>query len=499
MNEDLAEYTLRMRWCILLIGALIASAVSAQQSPSQIPVSKIVLPDPAYIGMPIWLQVQSPTDYLVRYPSSTTANDFDCYKIEVMRNGVTVPPVIGLPAAGRAGPVCGWLSVAGIADAGAKLPLHLQYPLTETGTYMVRFTRSQLGRDLKMEIGEQSDWVPMHVLHAPPEMVESWLRNTLAKLPHSPGALLGDALPSLLVSRDSRVLQVMIETSYNSNDALARYAADSLQLFDPEQVRPALVSALRRRGSNEALGYLFASRGGLIKPIVPEIIRASLPRLHSTNPAEVASSIQVLNVLRQPYFALSPADLSQISQAVQGELDAVIAQRNEKAASLLAQFLASTPATVGRPMLWKLIDADLATEQSMICVTWYRDKSDLPRLTAILKQKKPSDPDGREHSGVTGDLQPRYGSDARPYLRQLLASSNQIWVRTAAAQGLVQINDRAGWEFFVGVISDRPFYRAAMVQSMVQWLNDIFPALRGSDDATILSYLNSRLAGSIAP
>jgi hypothetical protein len=495
MILDLAEYTQRMRWCILLIAALIAPALPAQQGLPQIPVSKIVLPDPAYIGMPIWLQVQSPTDYLVRYPSSTTANDFNCYKIEVMRNGVTVPPVIGLPAAGRTGPVCGWLSVAGLADAEAKLPLHLQYPLTEPGTYMVRFTRSQLGRDLKMEIGEQSDWVPMHVLHAPPEMVESWLRNTLAKLPDSPGALLGDALPSLLASRDPRVLKVMIETSYNSNLTLARYAADSLRLFDPEQVRPALVTALRQRGSNEALGYLFASDGALTKPIVPEIIRASLPRLHSANPVEVASAIQVLNMLRQPYFGLSPADLTQISQAVQAELDAVIAQRNEKAATLLAQFLASTPAPVGRPMLWKLIDADLATEQSMICVTWYQDKSDLPRLTAILKQKKASDPTGQEHNSVTTDLQTRYGLAARPFLRDLLASSNQAFVRTAAAQGLVQMNDRGGWEFFIGVINDRPFYRG----EMVQWLGDIFPALRGADDPTILSYLNSRLAGSLTP
>ena len=57
------------------------------------------------------------------------------------------------------------------------------------------------------------------------------------------------------------------------------------------------------------------------------------------------------------------------------------------------------------------------------------------------------------------------------------------------------MNDRGGWEFFIGVINDRPFYRG----EMVQWLGDIFPALRGADDPTILSYLNSRLAGSLTP
>ena len=482
-----------MRWCVLVIAALSAYALPAQQKQSQVPVSKIVLPDPAYIGLPIWIQIQSPENYPVHYPSSTTPNDFYCSKVEVKRNGVTVPPVVGFPAAGRAGAACGWLGVAG--TAAGKLPLHLQYPLTEPGTYLVRFTRYQYGRPLKMEIGEQSDWVPMHVLHAPPEMVEAWLRSTLRQMPDTPGALLGDSLPSLLVSRDPRVLRLMIETSYNPNDAVARYAANSLKLFDPEQVRPVLVSALRQRGPNEALGYLFASSGSLVKPIVPEILRTSLSRLHSTNTVEAASAVQVLRLLCEPYFGLSAADLSQISQSLQAEVDVVIAQRNENAAWTLAQFLGSRRPPAGRAMLWKMIDADLATEQSMICVTWYQDKSDLPRLTAILQQKKPSDPYGYEHAGVTNDLQTQYGVDARPYLRELLASSNQTWVRTAAAKGLVQLNDRPGWEFFVGVMNDRPFYRG----EMVQWLGDLFPALRGADDATILSYLDSRLASSSTP
>jgi hypothetical protein len=475
-----------MRWFVAILSLVIALPAPAQQIATQTPVSKITLPDPAYIGMPIWIQIQSPENYPVHYPSSTAPNDFNCNKVEVKRNGVAVPPVIGLPAAGRAGPACGWMGVSGMATG--KLPLHLQYLLTEPGDYVVRFTRYQYGRDLKIEIGEQSDSVRMHVQRAPPEMVESWLRSTLGHIPDFPGALLGDALPSLLASRDARVLQLMIETSYNSNDMVARYAANSLKLFDAEQVRPVLLSALRQRGPNEALGYLFASSGTLIKPIVPEIIRASLSRLHSTNPVEVASAIL-------PYFAMSPADLNQVSQALQTELDAVIAQRNEKAASLLALFLASTPAPTGRPILWKLIDADLATEQSMICVTWYKDKSDLPRLTSVLQQKKPTDPNGREHGSVTNDLEAHYGIDARPYLRQLLASSNQTWVRTAAAKGLVHLNDRAGWEFFVGVMNDRPFYRG----EMVQWLGDLFPALRGADNATILSYLDTRLASSLTP
>ena len=71
-----------------------------------------------------------------------------------------------------------------------------------------------------------------------------------------------------------------------------------------------------------------------------------------------------------------------------------------------------------------------------------------------------------------------------------LAFSKQTWVRTAAAQGLVQLNDRAGWEFFIGVVRQRPFYR----DEMVRWLGDVFSVVRDADDAAIITFLESRLA-----
>src|ERR1035438_4912493 len=83
-------------------------ALLAQQDARQ-PVTKISLPEPAYIGMPIWMQVLSATGYKIRYPSSTTPNDFYCNRVEVKQNGRLLPAVTGFPAAGRAGGACGWL------------------------------------------------------------------------------------------------------------------------------------------------------------------------------------------------------------------------------------------------------------------------------------------------------------------------------------------------------------------------------------------------------
>ena len=455
------------------------------------PVPKISLPDPAYIGMPIWMQIISPTGFKVRYPSSTTPNDFYCDQIEVKQAGLLLPPLIGFPAGGRAGAACGWLGIADIAES--KLPIHLQYALTKPGTYMVRFTRQEYRSGKPgMQIAEQSDWVPMHVQAAPPKMLERWLTDALTAIPKTPGQMLGDALPSLLASRDRRVLRLMVNTSYNSDPTVAAYAANSLELFDPVEVRTELLSALRQRGPNEALGYMIGSSGNIVLPIAPQIVAASLPYLRSPAPAELAGAVHVLSTLRDPYFRLSTQTTAQISDALQADVDFVISQNNDRAAWWIAQLLGTTGTAGARDLLWKLIDAGLATEQSLSCITWLHDPSDLPRLSQIVKQNDPADPHGYKHSGVVGQMQTQYGNVARPYLRDILASSPQTWVRTAAAQVLVQMNDRAGWAFFIGVVEQRPFYR----DEMVRWLGGQFPEIQNAVDPEIIRFLESKLASA---
>lgn len=412
---------LRALICLLLFAASVAAVAGARDAPP-VRVAKISLPEPAYVGMPIWMQVISPTGYKIHYPSSTTPNDFYCNEVEVKQDGRLLRPLIGLPAEGRGGAPCGWLGIADIAES--KLPIHLQYLLTEPGTYMVRFTRREY-RPAKAyrEIAEQSDWAPLHLQVAPSGMIEHWLTSQLSDLPGIPGRLLGDALPSLLASRDRRVLQLMIETSYQADSAVAAYAAKSLELFDPEQVRAQLLSVLRERGPNDALGYLFSSRGNIALPIAAQIVATSVRHLRSPVPIEVEAAVHVLSIMRDPYFHLPAETVAQIASALQSEVDFVVAQKNDKAAWWIANFLGQTRPPVGRVLLWKLMDAGLATEQTLSCITWFHDPSDLPRIADIAKQYNPSDPYGYAHSGVVMQMQTQYGTVALPYLRDILASS----------------------------------------------------------------------------
>jgi hypothetical protein len=486
---------LRALICLWLFAASVLVVSGAQDAPP-IPVAKISLPDPAYVGMPIWMQVDSPTKYTIHYPSSTTPNDFYCNEVEVKQDGRLLPPVKGVPPGGRGGPACGFLGVADIAQS--KLPIHLQYPLTQPGTYMVRFTRREYRGAGNLEVTEQSDWTALHLRAAPPGMIESWLSHQLSTLPVAAGPLLGEAFPSLLASRDNRVLRLMIETTYQGCPArvwgcpesvLAGYAAESLKLFEPAQVRTQLLVAISQRGPSDALAWTFNPRDYATS--APQIVAATLPRLHSAAPAQVEAAVHTLYLLRDSHYGLPSDTLARIEHALQAEVDFVIGQKNENAAHWMAQFLATVGPVAGRPLLWKLAEARLATEQSLICLTWLHDPSDLPRLTAIVKQKDAADPPGYDsHAGVVGDMQTNYGALARPYLRDILASSKEPFVRTTAAQGLAEMNDRAGWEFFLDVIRQRPFYR----DEMVRWLGDRFPTIRSADDAALIAFLQSKMA-----
>lgn len=99
-----------------------------QQNSAPAAIARISLPNPAHIGMPIWMEVQSPTGREIRYPSSTTPNDFYCNEVEIKQNGHLLQPRIGYPSGGRGGPACGWLAVEDIATSRLRFIFNTNLP-----------------------------------------------------------------------------------------------------------------------------------------------------------------------------------------------------------------------------------------------------------------------------------------------------------------------------------------------------------------------------------
>jgi len=468
-------------------------AVAALSAYSQsVPATRISLPEPAYVGMPMWMQVESATNQVVRYPSSTTPNDFYCNDVEVKRDGQLIPPLKGFPPGGRTGPACGSLAIEGIAEG--RLPIHLQYPLHEPGDYLVRFTR----HDYRGGIAEQSAWTPLHVRSAKPETIQSWLVSELESSTAPPAKLLEDVFPSLLASRDDRVLRLMIQNTYRTctgkewwwcpEFAVASYAAESLRLFNNEARKRELLRVIGKHGPSDAIAYALNPSDD--SSIARQIVAATLPRLTVGSSAQVAAALHTLQILRDPHFGLPADTLARISNQIQASVDFVVAQKNQQAAQWISQSLSTMGSGKALQSLWKLVDARLATEQALICITWLRDPADLPRLAAIVKQKDPSDPPGYDsHAAVVSAMRTGYGERARPYLREILASSRETWVLTSAAQALVELDDQAGWQFFLDVVHQRPFYH----DEMMRWLWDRFPSIRGANDDAVKAFLESKL------
>jgi hypothetical protein len=178
-----------------------------------------------------------------------------------------------------------------------------------------------------------------------------------------------------------------------------------------------------------------------------------------------------------------------VSRSLDSSVDHVVDQRHEKAAWLLANYFGQKRTAETHQLLWKIADANLAVEQSLICITWFKNASDLPKLTTVTETYDPDDPHGYRHASIAEGIG-SYGQVALPYLHHLLQNSRQTWVRTSAAKGLVSMNDPAGFQFFIAMLKDKPFY----ANEFIGWLKDTFPPLKTADDSQMMAFLEEKIS-----
>ena len=130
---------------------------------------------PAYVRMPVWIKVDAPAPYVVRYPCGVSPWSFPGYEFEVLRNGqplAHIPPP-ALPAGRTTLPA----DTCNLATSWGRLPLHLLYRFDEPGAYAVRFTGKKDGAILY-----QSDWTEIEIQPFSEEKRDEWLRSLEAEV-----------------------------------------------------------------------------------------------------------------------------------------------------------------------------------------------------------------------------------------------------------------------------------------------------------------------------
>jgi hypothetical protein len=470
--------------------AIVVNVSGLSSGPVRVPFGKpkvvLTLQAPAYVHMPVWIEVEGSVHYSdTRYPYSTNVENFGGARFEVKRNGVLLKPIVWR----REGGVIGGLLNGSVAPADSphgRLPLHLRYRFDVPGKYEIRFigTRFRPG----MILTDESDWTEIQVLPYSDAQRREWIREWMAKMPTSPGLLLGDAIPSLLAFPDASALAAILPELYHPDDLVRRYVEASLTLFDPALLKKQLTPLVREKGPTPEIAGLLDQREDLFEG-GHQALAATMPAfLNSASPLIQAGALQYLIWESNHPWAKTPEFEKQRSVLILNAAPAISQSQDAHVQQLLAEALGSVKSDAARDLLWKMIENGESEEQSRIALTWIGDVRDLPRLTGLLMTPDSADPDGRMNSSLAYSLHHAYGDAALPWLAQAARDSKQFLVRTSCARELVMAGQPEGFAFLLQAMEQRP----ASSPETLQFVRDRYPELRNAPGDVVLAFVKTR-------
>lgn len=487
---------------ILAIGLMLVLLVVAPLCPwaQAPPVAefKIHITEPAYAGLPVWIQAELPQILTARYPYATDPSWFGTNKIELKRDGQLLAPT-SFPTAPSGGGILDG-SIAPPNSPQNRLPLHLKYALDQPSTYSVRWTvvRHQVsgtpGRFTEITVA-QSEWLSFELKPSTSQQRASWLRKELAGISTDPGLIAGDFLPSLMSQApERRVLRAVMDQLYSTTDAVSAYALGCVYRFPDRDIHAQVIETIRQKGPSDRLAYFISWRGDLFKEDIGGIVRAVLPTLHSRDDAQVVGALSTLGLtadLGDPRTPEHP-ELRRIAD------DAVIAAapdlltRGQNVRWPLASFLGAVKTAASRELLWQMVgEPGPDNGQAFIALAWIANPDDLPGLGELLVKPGSNDALGRDRASLVNGLMQGYGDAAIPILERAVADSPYVFVRLQAAEELALRGSSIAFQFFLETVNQKPFYKA----EAISWLAGQFPKELSptSDDSAVIAFLKTRL------
>lgn len=455
-----------MAFCTMFCcAATIGSANASSPAPKKF---RISVDKPALTGMPIWLRAAQSGLRPTHYPFSQDPCEFGNNRIELRLNNNPVPL---RRAANRQSipstfidPNEGDTRFSSKTVALDALPLHLLFSFDRPGVYSVRWSRLHISsfdtEKPKEVLVAQSDWLSFRVADSTEQQRKAWLLKQLASAPIDESLLVGRYLPSILAAApDQKVLPVLIQQIYAyahrdgngavpDEGAVGYYACDALSLFRDEDVRKAIVNAIKERGPNELIAFYLSWYRHMFKPDREQLVNATLPYLQSKNDIQVADALMTLYYVTQgDKCGRSECDSikAKADQAVLAISPRLIQSRKTHA---LALYLGKIPGDKASALLWQIVGQSATQdqnafsacgpEQALICLTWRGNKEDIPKLGNMLVKFKPSKDlqNSSLLSSLTYHFMRAYGARAVPYYRRAVSESPYPAVRQACESAL---------------------------------------------------------------
>jgi len=457
------------------------------------------LDGPAYVHMPVWISLKRPFSDIA-YPYGLNPGNFGGGKLEVRHNGVILTPFeIPNPPGGVVGSGLLNGSIAPSDSPRGRLPLHLKYRFDTPGRYEIRFIGTRL--DLQREPNSQrvesqevqvdeSDWTEIDLLPYSEDARRNWIQEQIAKMPSSPGLLVGDAIPGLLAMPDELALTAILPELYHSNELVRRYVAGSLTLFDTALVAKKLIPLIREKGPTEEIARML-DQTEMLSSDERQTLLAALPGFLASGPPEVqAGTLQYLIWSQNHDWGKTAQFRSEVSTMVVGAASAILQGSDTRLHQLLAEALGSLKTDAARDLLWAMIESGKAEGQSRIAPTWIGDPRDLPRLAALLTRTNPADPNSMDTS-LAYSLHRGWGDAALPLLRQAARDTTQPGIRLSCARELIIAGEPEGFQYLLQAMEENPASRP----EGLQFVRDRFPDLRSENEDVLLTFLKTKARG----
>jgi hypothetical protein len=472
--------------------AIVVTVRGVSSQPVTVPFgkrTKVILSasGPAYVHMPVWIELDRPRPYDIAYPYRLDPRNFGGGRFEVRFNGVILKPFENPWREGQMmmnGNPNGSLAPAG--SPRGRLPLHLQYHFDVPGKYEIRFIGTRLefppGRGMQTAQVDESDWTEIEILPYSEAEREKWIKERISKMPSSPGMLVGDAIPELLAVPDPLALSAVLPELYDHDDLVRRFTASSLTMFDGALLAKQLTALVRAKGPTEEIARIVDGNEELFEGGHQAFLALLPPFLNSDSALAQAGALQYLVWEPNHDWGRTPEIGSQRAYLVLKAAPAILEYGNPHVQQLLAEALGSVKSDASRDLLWKMIESGKSGEQSRIALTWVGDARDLPRLAALLTQA------GSTYTSLPYSLHHAYGDAALPWLDRAARDTKQVGVRIACAQELIMANRVEGFRYLLQAVNESPSTK----QGELQFMRDRFPELRDASADAVMAFLKSK-------
>jgi hypothetical protein len=471
---------------------IVVTVRGVSSQPVMVPFGKrkmmLSLAAPAYVHMPVWIDVDSPRLYGISYPYSLDPRNFGGGRFEVRFNGIMLKPFEN-PQSDGPMTVASLLngSIAPADSPRGRLPLHLQYRFDVPGKYEIRFIGTRMepipGRGIQTVQVDESDWTEIEILPYSDAQREKWIEERISKMPSSPGMLVGDAIPALLAVPDALALSAILPELYDRDDLVRRFTAASLMMFDSALLVKQLMPLVREKGPTEEIARILDGHEELFDGGHQAFLAVLPPFLDSDSALAQAGALQYLIWEENHDWGKTAEIRKQRTELVLKAAPAIFEHGNANVQQLLAEALGSIKTDASRDLLWKMIEAGKSEEQSRIAVTWIGDERDLPRLAALLTQADAAD------SSLPYSLHRAYGDAALPFLDGAARDTKQVRVRIACARELILANRVEGYRYLLQAVKESPSTRPGALQ----FIRDRFPDLRSASEDAVTNFLESKV------